>query len=1217
MTSPSLHLPWTGLREKGSRSSVVESFLMICLALALVCLPAELRAQDIGGTLRGVVTDATGAVIGTGTAVLSSTDTGVSYKATINTQGQYAFTSVQPGRYTLKVMANGFGEKKLDNVIVNLNQTENLPVSLAVGSASEVVEVTGDSEKIVTEETSVVGLFTANEIKNLPLNGRDYQNLIYLSPGVTRSASGTGQGSGVVAGGSRPTDNNYLIDGVDNNDPVVPSGAAGAAGGNIGAVPLDEIAEFSVISSNGSAEFGRSSGAIVNVVTKGGTNAIHGTLFEFIRNPKFSDRQWFDIVGFKSALKQNDFGGRFGIPLFKDKTFFAGAYEGYRQRQNATTTEFFASQELVNTVTDPAFKALLQAYYPVVSNGGTAITAANYSQTGVGVLSAPRTYRNPLDGDTGFVRFDQNWSSKHQSFLTGSILDGVFSATNTGTVAYSGAGETLRPYHFVFGDNYAFSSHFFNSFREGVQRTSYAFVGEVLPAVALAAGTARTAGPYAGTPYSGNVGSDNGVPTVASAFGLFSTLGTPSNYPQGRSSNVITETDTLSYLRGRHQFKVGGELRRIQENGYFSNAIRPSVSILDSSLANFDAGAINVQTQYFYLTGSSNRGFRQYEQGYYAEDSWRTTDKLTLEFGLRYEIFPPFSEAKNLVGNGYVLGASGPQNCTSLPVGSPNFANVALLNPVNFGFKPFCPDYNNFAPRVGFSYDVTGKGTTVLRGGWGEYYDRIFDNIYGNTRFNPPFVATTQVATGVYNGAVAASTLNLTTTYTGTVIDTNLRTPYTQHFNFALSQELSKNTSLTVGYVGSIAKKLFTTLNPNFGSSFPDLFRPTNAANALANGGVLTRSQADVNAGIIRGPLGNLSYRTSNGVSNFNALEITVKHRQSHGLSAQVAYTWAHSLDTISDEIAGNTDSSSPQSTIDNLLAPYLSPGSPCPVDNTGVAPGTVTAATLTGSTVTSATAYLHAVQCASGNNSLTLATAPNYFIQNYVKFRPIGSNYGDSSFDVRHRVAMNAVYALPFGQGRALGGNTNTLVNEFIGGWNLSTTVDTQSGTPFIVLSGVDSNRDGSTNDRAIIVSAPKRNPSLVKNSPIYGYPTSGANVSRYQCAVTAVDVTRSKTCTAGQSTITFNQGLGVIDPVFRQKRGSLREPGLFEWDAEVFKNFKVYHEANLRFSADGFNVLNHANFGVLGNTLTSSSFARSSSQRSINNTFGRQFQFALKLEF
>jgi hypothetical protein len=1203
------------------------------LSVGLSHAPRLFAQANITGSLHGTITDPTGAGLPNSTATLTNLDTAVTYKGTVDSRGQYLFPSVPPGKYSLVVDAPGFSETKFDNVVIDLNQAEVLPVKLAVGGAGTTVDVSTESESIVTTQTSVTGLFTAKEIVNLPLNGRDYQNLIYLSPGVTRAAGGEGQGSGVVAAGTRATNNNYLIDGADNNDPVVPSGAAGGASGEIGPVPLDEVAEFTIIATNGSAEFGRSSGAVINVVTKSGTNSIHGTLFEFVRNPKFNTRQWFDPVGFKSAFKQNDFGGRFGIPIIKDKFFMAGAYEGYRQRAGGTTTEFFPSIELENTITDPLFKAYLQGFFPQVSNGGTAITSANYTQSGVGSLSAPRKYTNNLDGDTGFVRFDYVWSERHQSFVTGSILDGNYGGANSATVAYSGYGETLRPYHFVLGDNFAFTPHILNTFRLAVQRTSYEFPGEHIPGTILSAGSLRTAGPFAGIPFLDNTGSANGVPTVASTVGLFNTASTPSNFPQGRSTNVSALSDAVTIEKGKHEIKFGGELTYIQENGVFSNAIRPTLSILDTSLAGFDAGTINSQSQYFYLNpqGTSNRGFRQLEQGYFVEDSWRASERLTLEAGIRYDLYPAFGEIHHYIGNAFLLDANNnPEWCTSLPVGSAAMSNVVLLNPANYGHKAICNDYNNFAPRIGFSYDVTGKGKTVFRGGYGYYYDRIFDNVFGNSRFNAPAVAPTSFSTSscpaalatpgapcVFDGSQAVGAINATQVYTGTILDPHLRTPYTQHFNLTFSQELDKATSFTAAYVGSIGTKLFATENPNYGTSFPDQFRPSNAPYVTTGGAFTPRSASDLAAGIVRPPFGNLSYRTSNASSSFHSLELTLKRRTSHGFSGQVAYTFAHSMDNVSDEIAGGTDSASPQSTVDNLLAPYLAPGSPCTTAQ-------VPAASLTAATVTSATTYQGAVQCASGNPNLVLggtgaASATNYFVANYSKFRPIGANYGDSGFDVRQRIATNVVYALPFGRGKMIGHDVNGFVNEFIGGWNLSSTIDFQTGTPFVIFSGADANRDGTNNDHAkLLTPGSPISAQLVKNSPLFNYPAAGANISRFQCPVTApFGPNLTKTCADGNSNVIFGEAIGTIDPTTLLHRGYFREPGIFNWDAELAKNFHVYKEANLRFSADGFNVLNRANFSTLGSTLTSGTFSRASATRAINNTVSRQFQFALKLEF
>ena len=528
--------------------------------------------------------------------------------------------------------------------------------------------------------------------------------------------------------------------------------------------------------------------------------------------------------------------------------------------------------------------------------------------------------------------------------------------------------------------------------------------------------------------------------------------------------------------------------------------------------------------------------------------------------------------------------------------------------------KAFCTDFNNVAPRLGFAYNVARSGKTVIRGAWGYFYDRIFDNVYGNSRFNAPFtVATTTFPTTGYDGTQAvgaAANISTTGVYSATTVDPNIRQPYTQHFNLSLGQELDTNTSVTVAYRWQHRHQTADHRVSQLRNYLPELVPPHEPGQS--------------------GPLA-VGYRCRHYPRTIQlhhecAVEWQLQLPFFGGVDKAAGGAWGcpdrwpthwpHSMDSISDEIAGNTDSAAPQATYDNLLAPYLSPGTPC---TSSVVTSQTTAATISSDAV-----YTAAVQCATRNTALTTVQAAQLFAQSYTAFRPNGSNYGDSSFDVRQRLALNVVYALPFGRGKMIGSNVNGFVNQFIGGFNLSSTVDTQTGTPFIVISGVDSNRDGNNNDRAVLLTyGSARNPALVKNSSFYTNASTKftQSVSRFPCdpVTGALDATHgSRTCGDGTGTITFNQGIGIIDPGQRMHRGTLREPGIFNWDMELFKNFHVNRESNLRFSVDGFNILNRANFGVFSNTLSSpTNFARSSSQRSINNTYSRQFQFALKYEF
>lgn len=1163
--------------------------LVLLLVVGVFAVPAvnAFAQAAIGGTLRGTVTDQGGALLSKGRVTFTNNGKNTARKQSLNAQGQFTFSDVEPGTYTLEVSSDGFKSARFENIVVNLNETRSIAVKLEVGAVSDTVEVKADSASLVTEQTSVGGLFNEERIKELPLNGRDFQNLIYLAPGVTRSASSTGQGSGASSSGARPTSNNFLIDGGDANDPSVPFGTASNTGSSVSAVPLDALGEFTVTSSNASAEFGRSSGGVVNVVSKSGSNDLHGTVWEFLRNSVLNTRGFFDPVGEKSPFIQNQFGFRLGGRLFRDKTFYSVAYEGFRQRASYSSQVTVPTSQFVSNLTNPLMKGIFSAAYPSVS-GSKAFSKAD-PNTWYAVV--PRQISNNLDADTGFVRLDHHFSTNNSAFLTFSVVDTVYGAANSGTLPGFGYGETIRPYHIVASDTHIFSSHLFNTARVTFQRTPLAFPPEAQTSALLAAGANRTAGPYAGTPYSGDIGSPNGFPTFSFNAGTFSSAGISSSFPQGRASNTFSYQDSVTYELGKHQLKAGFEIRRLQDNSVFSATVRPSVSFNDSSFDTLNAGSYISQSQNFYLTGNSERGFRAWEQGYFIQDSWRISRRLTAELGARYEIFLPFTESQNNLSNAYFLDTNGnPQGCKGLPYDR-NMNNVAILNPTKFGVKPYCSDLNNIGPRVGFSYDAFGTSKTVVSGAYGVFFDRMFDNVYGNSRFNAPLVVPITLSGGTYNGAVAASVISTTAALSATTLDPALRTPYTQRYNLTVQQELGKNTLLTVGYVGSQGRKLLSTSRPNFGTNFPNSFRPSNQ-------GVMIRSQADIDKGIIRGPFTYFYHRLANATSNYNALQASVNHRYSNGLTVQGSYSWAHSFDNMSDEISNGADSATPPATIDNLLAGYLAPGSSC-------------TAAATNATTISEAQLTAAVRCAENNAALTTAQANVIFNQKYTKFHSLKDNYGNSAFDVRQRFAANLMYDLPFGKNKIFFGQTSNITDKFIGGWRVGSIFDTQSGTPYIIYTSADANRDGDTSERVVVKGDLKALGGDLKKS----FSGSSPVVTKYACSYAKASGQQGACSVNG--TAILQDGLGVTDVSQRMSRGALRQNGIFNWDLQLTKNTKFHERFNMRFSADFFNILNHTNFGSVSATMSSSTFGRSTSQRSLGQTQSRQMQFGLKLEY
>jgi hypothetical protein len=1157
--------------------------LTLLLVLAAV---REVEAQgSINGGLRGAVTDTTGAAVPGADLQLTSLSTGAARKQISSSSGEYSFTDMAPGKYKLSVTGQGFQQKLYTEVTIVLNETHELNVSLAPGEVSTVVQVTGDAASVVSLQTSVGTLIDSKEIVDLPLNGRDFQNLIVLAPGTVRTAGGEGQGSGISAGGSRGTNNNYVIDGGDANDPRVPSGAAGASGNAVSAVPLDAIAEFSVITSSASAEFGRSSGAVVNVITKSGSNDFHASAWEFIRNSVFNTRNFFNPVGFKSPFKQNQFGFWAGGKIITDRTFYSISYEGFRQRSTRSAVIPIPTSQFTAALTNPLTQAMFSSMYPSVSGPTFDPTSTATWQTTIN-----RNIANNLDGDTGFVRIDQKITQKNSLFATFGIVAATPTATvNSGNLPTFGLGNVQRGSHMVVEDDHIINAHMLNTARFSFQRTSNKYPTETETSAELNSGMFRTAGSYAGTPFSPSVGSVNGIPTLAFSSGRFNSLGQASNMPQNRAPIVYGYQDTVSYQKGAHSIKAGAQIARVWDNTTFSSVLRPSISVLDTSTAaatstltaaqasaqldfnNINALALNSQTENFYVAPST-RQFRLWEQGYFAQDTWRVSKRITLDLGIRYQIFNPFTERNNLLSNAYLLDANNnPEACTPLPFNS-NLSGVAVVNPSSYGIGNYCSHFNAVSPRLGFAYDVFGTGKTVVRGGYGIYYDRVFGNVYGNARFNPPNTLPTTITSGDYTGAQAPAVVNATQAYSLTDINPNLRNPVTNSFNLAVSQQLDRVTALTVTYTGATAYHLLVTQRPNFGTSFANAFRP-------ANQGTPARVASDISNNIIRGPFADMTYETSNGTSNYNAMLAELRRTIGSGLSLQLSYTWSHSLDVQSDEIAGSADASYPQATLENLVAPYMATGSTC-----SAAQGNAS----------SATRLTAAVQCAEGNPTLTQAQAQTIFLNKYVAYAPIKSNYGDSIFDVRQRFAASVSYVLPFGRNKMFLSDLGPTTDHLVSGWGVTSIFDTQTGVPFNPTSGVDANEDGDTTDR-VVVTGPvnNRKGALTKNfsgtTPVVNYFSAcGTNCP-------------------------FASGIGVVDPTLRMHRGYLRNPGIFNWDAQLNKQTSIGEKLKLRFTADFFNVLNHANFSNLTGSIASAQFGQATTTRALGQTNSRQIQFGL----
>ena len=1136
---------------------------------------------SLGGKLRGVVTDPSTAVVANAKVSLNNPFTGASRTITTGADGVYDFGDVPAGDYELVVEGQGFRSARFSNVTIELNQVRALNVQLVLGAQNETVTVSGEAVSVVPQETTLRGLVDSRRIEQMPLNGRDFQQLVFLSPGIARNAGGAGQGSGFSTAGARPTTNNFTIDGGDVNDPSVPFGVGASI--VTGAVPLDAVQEFSVITSNATAEFGRSSGSTVNVVSKSGTNNLHGSIYEYFRNDILDSRGFFDPVGQKSPLKQNQFGFRLGGPLLKNKTFYSVSYDGFRSRSsfssqiNAPTASFIAG------VTNPLWKSILQNAYPAVSGSGITGTAT-------------KTIGANADQDTGWIRLDHQINDRQSAFLTFNIVDyvqGVGSQGGNG-VPGTGVGDAGRAYSSAFQHSWTLAPNKINTFRMTYGRIPLTFPLEATPQNLLDTGKLRTSGPFAGQSFSPGYSSPNGFPFIQFQIATFSNMGISNGFPQGRISNTFSWSDSFAWTRGKHEMKFGGEYKYIQEANQFDVSIRPVYTIADTSTANLQAGTLlNVTQQAYLFNNTSKRYFRYRETGLFAQDSWRVTPKLTIDLGLRYELNLPTKDATDALSNLYVFNNGKPDPCAQVPFGA-GILNTAVVNPAKFGIDMFCTDKNNFAPRAGFAYDIFGNGKTVLRASYGVFYDRAFGNVFSNARFSPPYVVPATSNGGTIDGhfpfATFPAVVDTTTVFNLTTIDPAIRTPYTQRWQGTISRELDKNSVLNLSYVGSKGTKLLQTLRPNFGTTFDPSFRPTNQ-------GVLTRSQSDINAGIIRGPFGSISDRESNAGSNFNSLQVEFNHRYSHGLSFQTSYTWSHSLDSVSDEIGGATqgDTPLPQATLNNLLAPLMAANSTC-VAARGT-PGS--AARLTA-----------AVRCAENNPALTTAQAAAIFDTKYIApANWTGENYGDSAFDIRHRIVASVIYELPIGRGKWLMSDAAGFREKAFGGWSVNTIFDAQTGTTQPLNAGVDANKDGDTNDRAVATGdLSLLKPGATKNfvSPDLGGPI----VQYFGCQQLQSDGSFNNTCPLGT-------GDGIISPFARLSREAVRQPGLWNVDFQVEKATRITERINMKFRAEFFNLFNNVNFQRPRQAVTSGIFGQILTQRFVNVTQSRNIQFGLRFEF
>jgi len=1186
---------------KSMRTSRILFFILASVGLGFSAFPSISWAQKDAGSIVGTVKDPSGALVAGARVTVADAERGISFTATTNESGEFVASALRVGRYTVTVERSGFKKAISEPIDLQVQERVAVNITLQVGQATQTVEVTGAAPLLETETSELGQVVDSRRAANLPLNGRNFAQLALLTAGTAPSEPGARDENsfGFSANGARSLQNNFLLDGVDNNSnlPDLLNET-----NYVIQPPVEALQEFKVQTNAYSAEFGRGNGAIVNAVIKSGTNSLHGDLWEFLRNDKLDARNFFDDPGKPTPpYKQSQFGFTLGGPIAiphiyngRNKTFFFVDYEGLRVRQADTQSVLLPSPaerlgdftELLDTssplttlaadgvTTIPALDCNGQPTYAgelfdarrtqvnttyqsglcgipfgytasglpsniipakATAAGGGSLdplalrlaalfpTPNVFNTAGINYLANPVRTENRDNFD---VRVDQKYTENDYGFFRfsyeeqPSVIPGTFPGYADGGGFFSGD-EDNSYRSFATSWTHLFRPQLINEFRLGYNRiNSHRFELFADQNVSAQLG-------FPGVPFSSITG---GLPQLT--FSDAPTLGSPTFLPSRELQNTYVLDENLTWVKGRHTWKFGTEIRREEftifqpaaprgtlsfSNGFTDNPAAPFTG--GSGFASFMAGLTDGGS----INNLHNVDYFRPIYSFYAQDDWKITPTLTLNLGLRYELFTTVKERNNQQGSFDLRDPNHPT--VIVPKGqtlqlTPTLASeIALSATAPRGL--INPDTNNFAPRVGLAWQFQPR--TVLRAGYGFFYGGQENGPYSNPSpgFNPPFFVTQS-----FNQPCAAASANpsqidctipglsflqngfpataLTDPNTPILfsIDPELVTPYMQQWHLSIQHELPGDSVFDITYAGSKGNKLFTFFNGNQAAPTADPTAP------LAP----RRPVPLIDSGI--------DWFRSSGASSYNSLQAHFEKRFTHGMQFQASYTWAHSVDNASNANLGPTQ-----------------------------------------------------------NNS------------DFRDFRFPQNEYGNSDFGVRNRFVASYIWELPFGHGKQFLGGSNGALNQVVGGWQVAGITSISSGNYFTVLDGNGnfSNSDGGAGG--------------VSQRPNQIGDPNGSH------------------CQPG----TFFNTCAFADPALGSYgnvgRNTLAGPGYQIWDMSVFKHFPIKERTNLEFRAEFFNIANHTNF------LLAKSGPQESNNSSVFGTaqFGiltaarapRQIQVALKLSF
>ena len=987
--------------------------VMLCLALAAV-----VHAQSFTGSISGVIADQNGAVVANANITLTLTSTGQSRTATTNSEGQYLFTSIQPGAYKLRITANGFTSREISTQL-SVSQQLRVDAKLSIGATTEVLNISAGEGGLAVESqnSQLSNVIGEKQVKELPLITRNPYDLVALSAGTTDGpdrGSVNQRGAGFAVNGQRSQSSNFVLDGGENNDTF-----SSQVGQN---VPLDAIQEFRVQTNNYTAEYGRGSGFVANVITKSGSNEFHGTVYEFNRNSKLAANDSFNNAnGFaKPFFNRNQFGFSGGGPAIKNKTFFFGSGEWVKIRSSVNTGFFVPTPQLI-AASSAATKSIFAKYAPPAISGRT-VTAADLGFTGNNALTSSTgqviASTTPLFGRvTVTTPRDAGAGLPQNTFLWTGRIDHTFNERTQmfGRYAYERieaqeGTNSFSPYDgFTTGQknrNQNLTLQLTRTWSPRIVSESRFIYNRLLNNQPLGAAPITPTFTISDV-ISRQADGDTVLP------GYYATANTLGNaLPFGGPQNLYQTFSTMTWQLDKHALKFGGQYLHIRDNrtfGAFQNATADFGSVQDFIRGNVQDYNIAVDPKGKFpgqvLTApftapSFTRHFRYNEIAWFAEDTYKITPRLTLNAGLRWEYFgvlySPGDERK-LDANFYLGQGSNPLE----QIANGRF-DLTTNQTGDLKNRFYQPDKNNFAPRIGLAYDLFGNGKTVLRAGYGLFYDRNFGNVLFNVIQNPPNYAVLVVGSG--NDPNAPVTANLdqyaalsaasgqSYVSSARALAQDLRTAYANVWNANVQHELAGNYIVSVAYAGSNGIKLYSLNN----------------INRRGSGALLGRT------GRLNANISNINIRDNDGHSNYHSLQTSVDSRyvKSLGLQFRVAYTWSHAIDNQSSTFG------------DSYLLSRVGFG-------------------------------VFGFQDA---------------------FNPSGDK-GDADFDVRHRVVTSFNWDIPFAKN--LG---NKALKAALDGWAMNGIVSFRTGTPFTVFDTGQANNNGQQTIRPRVTGAL----SKVQSSPI-----------------------------------------------------------------------------------------------------------------------------------